>query len=144
LIEWLTTFNPAALTDWIKLFVAGGGAIGLLGKFLSWALKRRRRPQAPPDGSVSMPPETLRLATKPEDNCWWSMGSIGDTPAMQIVGSAFATNVSSVPVRIPQVELLHGFWGDSAYSACCWCLPMTDGIEPCTDCSTSRPVRPGT
>src|SRR5438034_34548 len=57
------------------------------------------------------PIKTLHLAVKPEGNCWWSMGRIGDDPAMQIVGSTFVTNIASVPVRIPQVELRYGFLG---------------------------------
>src|SRR5262249_57587117 len=51
LIEWLTTFNPALLTDWLKLFVAGGAALGVVGRFLSRMFKRRRartaRPESP-------------------------------------------------------------------------------------------------
>ena len=58
-----------------------------------------------------VPREALRLATKPLGGCWWSMGKTGHEPAMQIVGELFATNIASVPIRIPQVELRYGFLG---------------------------------
>ena len=39
------------------------------------------------------------------------MGKRGDEPTMQIVGRMLATNIASVPVRIPQVELRYGLLG---------------------------------
>jgi hypothetical protein len=57
------------------------------------------------------PIKTLHLSAKPEGNCWWGIGRIVDEPAMHIVGSTFVTNITSVPVRIPQVQLRYGFLG---------------------------------
>lgn len=39
------------------------------------------------------------------------MGRRGDDPTMQIVGAMFATNISTVPVRIAHAQLRYGFLG---------------------------------
>lgn len=54
---------------------------------------------------------TLRIAPKSEGNCWWCPGKMGDSPAMQIVGRMFVTNVHSAPIRITHAELRYGFGG---------------------------------
>jgi hypothetical protein len=78
-------------------------------KFVFWVFdewqKRKKH------GGFTAPNETLRLAAMPEGNCWWHMGKKGDEPTMQVVGRMFVTNIASVSVRIPQVELRYGFCG---------------------------------
>ncbi len=100
--------NPTSAAAWLGVLVTAGGVIAAI-KFSFWVFdewqKRRQH------HGFSAPTETLRLATKPEGNCWWHMGKKGDEPTMQIVGSMFATNIAPVPVRIPQVELRYGLLG---------------------------------
>lgn len=54
---------------------------------------------------------TLQVIRKTESNYWWHLGGYADRPAMQIVGSATATNTSNVPILIPRVELRYGSAG---------------------------------
>lgn len=101
--------DPTIIGTWIGVLVAIGGVIAGSVKFAFWVFDewRKRKTHA----GFSMPRDTLRLATKMQGNCWWAMGKRGDDPTMQVVGSVFATNISSVPVRCPQIELRHGFFG---------------------------------
>ncbi len=80
-----------------------------IAKAFAWLFDRWRKPKK--HAGVSIPDESLRTAAKPEGNCWWAMGKKGDDPIMQIVGRMFATNIASVPVRIPQIQLRYGFMG---------------------------------
>src|SRR5439155_20592351 len=101
--------NPTTIAAWLGILITAAGAIAGFIKFLFWAYdewQKRKKHEG-----FSAPTETLLLAMKPEGNCWWHMGKMGDEPTMQIVGSIFATNVASVPVRIHHVELRYGFLG---------------------------------
>lgn len=101
--------DPVTIGAWIGVFVAAGGVVVGAVKFLFWAFdewKKRKKHEG-----FTVPKETLRLASKSEGSCWWHMGKKGDEPTMQVVGRMFVTNIASVPVRIPQVELRYGFWG---------------------------------
>lgn len=101
--------DPETIGAWIGVLVAAGAVIGGVVKFLFWVYdewQKRRVHQG-----FSAPKKTLQLAPKREGSCWWHMGKKGDEPTMQIVGRMFATNIASVPVRIPQVELRYGFLG---------------------------------
>jgi hypothetical protein len=102
-------FDPTLIGTWIGILIAAGGVIAGSIKFSFWVFDewKKRKTHA----GFSMSHDTLRLATKMPGNYWWHMGKRGDDPTMQIVGSVFATNVSSVPVRLPQVELRYGFLG---------------------------------
>lgn len=108
------TADQKSISEWIGALVAAGGVIAGTVKFLFWVfdeVQKRRKHEG-----FSAPTKTLRLALKPEGNCWWAMGKMGDDPTMQIVGRMFVTNVASLPVRIPQVELRHGFLGRKSVS----------------------------
>lgn len=101
--------DPKTVAAWIGVVVTAGGVIAGAVKFFFWIIdewQKRKTHQG-----FSAPKRTLQLAIKPEGNCWWGMGKQGDDPTMQIVGSMFVTNIASVPVRIPQVELRYGFLG---------------------------------
>lgn len=102
-------WNLTTLGAWTTAIVAIGGALAGFVKFLFWVWdeiqKRRNR-----DG-FSAPLKTLHLAPGAEGACWWGMGKVGDTPSMQIVGEAQATNITCIPARVLQVELRSGFWG---------------------------------
>jgi hypothetical protein len=106
---WQPTLNTNTISAWITVLVLAGGPIAGGAKFLFWLydeLQKRKK-----HGGFTAPSETLRLAAKPEGSCWWHMGKKGNEPTMQIAGSMFATNIASIPVRMPQVELRYGFWG---------------------------------
>lgn len=102
-------FDPTTISTWIGIAIAAGTVLAGSIRFCFWVFdewqKRKTR------SGFSMPHETLRIASKMPENYWWHMGKRGDDPTMQVVGSVFATNVSSVSVRIPQVELRYGFLG---------------------------------
>jgi hypothetical protein len=103
------TIDPKTIVTWIGVLVAAGGVIAGTVKFLFWVIdeiQKRRTHEG-----FSAPKKTLQLAPKVEGNCWWAMGKMGDDPTMQIVARMFVTNVASMPVRIPHVELRHGFFG---------------------------------
>jgi hypothetical protein len=101
--------DASTVATWLGIVVTTGGALAGAVKFAFWTFdewQKRRTHEG-----FSAPTDTLRFALQPEGSCWWSMGKRGDEPIMQIVGRAFATNISRVPVRIPQIELRHGFLG---------------------------------
>lgn len=101
--------DPVTTSAWIGVLVAAGGVVAGTVKFLFWAFdewQKRKKHEG-----FTAPSETLRLATMTEGSCWWHMGKKGDEPTMQVVGRMFVTNIASVSVRIPQVELRYGFWG---------------------------------
>ena len=101
--------QPTTIGAWIGVAVAAGGVIAGSVKFAFWVYdewQRRKNHQ----GFV-VPKKTLQIAGKIESNYWWGMGKRGDEPTMQIVGSFFISNISSVPVRVPQAELRYGFLG---------------------------------
>jgi hypothetical protein len=101
--------DPKTIAAWIGVIVAAGGVIGGAAKFLFWLIDEWQRRRA--HEGFSAPKKTLQLASKPKGNCWWAMGKLGDDPTMQIVGRMFVTNISSVPARIPYVELRYGLLG---------------------------------
>jgi hypothetical protein len=101
--------DPKTIAAWIGVLVLVGGVISGSAKFLFWVFDERQKRKR--HEGFSVPTDTLRLASKPDGNSWWAMGKRGDEPTMQIVGHMFATNVASLPIRIPQVELRYGWWG---------------------------------
>ena len=101
--------DAKTIAAWLGILVTASGAVAGCIKFLFWVYDEwQKRKQ---HEGFSAPTETLRLAAKPEGACWWHMGKKADEPIMQIVGSLFATNIASLAVRIPQVELRYGFLG---------------------------------
>ena len=101
--------DPKTIGTWIGVVVAAGGVIAGAVKFAFWTFDEWQRRRS--HEGFSAPKETLSIALKPEGNCWWAMGKMGDDPTMQIVGRMFVTNVCSKPVRIPQAKLRYGFLG---------------------------------
>jgi hypothetical protein len=103
-------FDPTTVGKWIGVVVAAATAFAGFVKFVFWAFDEWRK-RKEHDGFSAPVGETLRFASKPEGNCWWHMGRRGDEQTMQIAGSLFATNVASISVRIPQIQLRYGLWG---------------------------------
>lgn len=78
------------------IIVILGGVFGALkwGRNVSqkfWHFLTRYRPR--------VPRETVRILQQMREN-WWSMGSIGGKPAMQIVGHWYVTNITGDPVLL--------------------------------------------
>jgi hypothetical protein len=76
------TVDPKTIATWTRVLVAGGGVIAGAVKFLFWVvdeIQKRRTHEG-----FSAPQKTLQLSSKPEGNCWWAMGKMGDDPTMQI------------------------------------------------------------
>lgn len=101
--------DPVTLGAWIGVLIALGGAIAGTVKFLFWVFDEWQK-RKKSEGFV-VPTATLHLSELPEGNCWWHMGKKGDEPVMQVVGRMLVTNIATVPVRIPRVELRYGFLG---------------------------------
>src|SRR5262245_36505592 len=102
--------DPTTVGKWIGVIGVAGTAFAGFVKFLFWVFDEWRK-RKNHDGFSAPVGETLRFASKPEGNCWWHMGGRRGEPTMQIAGSLFATNVASVPIRIPQIQLRYGLWG---------------------------------
>src|SRR5258707_2718959 len=103
------TVDPKTIAAWIGVLVTAGGVIAGTVKFIFWVVDEIQKLRT--HEGFSAPEKTLQLAAKAEGACWWAMGRMGYDPTMQIVARMFVTNIASVPVRIPQVELRHGFLG---------------------------------
>lgn len=101
--------DPVTIGAWIGVVVAGGGVIGGAVRFGFWVSDEWQRRRS--HHGFVIPRKTLQIAQKTKGNCWWAMGKRGDDPTMQVVGSFFISNVSPIPVRVPQVELRYGFLG---------------------------------
>lgn len=101
--------DPVSIGAWIGVLIALGGAIAGAVKFLFWVFDEWQK-RKNSEGFV-VPTVTLQLCELPEGNCWWHMGKRGDEPVMQVVGRMLVTNIATVPVRIPRVELRYGFLG---------------------------------
>lgn len=101
--------DPVTIGAWIGVLVALGGAIAGTVKFLFWVFDEWQK-RKNSEGFV-VPTVTLQLSELPEGNCWWHMGQKGDEPVMQVVGRMLVTNIATVQVRIPRVELRYGFLG---------------------------------
>ncbi|GAH97605.1 unnamed protein product, partial [marine sediment metagenome] len=86
-----------------------------LGKILAvlahgWAWCRSRL--APKLELASFPRQTITAIQQPRINAlWWSMGTLGDKPMLQIVGDFNATNVWSANVRLAGALIRYRRWG---------------------------------
>ena len=55
---------------------------------------------------LAVPRRTVSLLQAPHTMAlWWSMGTQGDTPAMQVVGHLKVTNIAGVPIVLPAVKM---------------------------------------
>lgn len=78
------------------------GVLTILG-FVTGAAQRTLRLLvarfAGPDTALHIPRKTLVLLPKPgRGSTWWHLGSVGDQPAMQIVGSFTVTNITRLNI----------------------------------------------
>lgn len=81
-----------------------GTLFGWFGKLWSWTVSLfKGKPIA---GTIEIPPKTMILIPVARDNAlWWHMGSMGDQPAMQIVGDLNVTNISKYGVYVMGAKL---------------------------------------
>src|SRR2546426_8088206 len=81
-----------------------GTVFGWFGKVWRWAVSLFR-PQASA-GVIEVPKKTVILLPVARPNAfWWHMGSMGDQPAMQIVGDLNVTNISRYGVFVMGAKL---------------------------------------
>lgn len=87
------------------------GALTILGTIFGWFGKAWRwgislfKPK-PPVGVIEVPSKTMVLIPVVRQNAlWWHMGSMGDQPAMQIVGDLNVTNISKYGVFVMGARL---------------------------------------
>jgi hypothetical protein len=102
-------FDPATISLWTAALIGVGAVLAGVIRFLFYLYDEIRKRIS--GRGKGFPQETLRIAMKNEHAYWWHMGSTGSSPAMQIVGDFLVTNISTIPVRIPQMELRYGLWG---------------------------------
>lgn len=86
-------------------------ALTILGTIFGWFGKLRRWISSlfrsgTPAGIIGVPKKTLILLPVSQQNAlWWHMGSVGDQPAMQIVGDLNVTNISKYGVFVMGARL---------------------------------------
>ena len=81
-----------------------GTIFGWFGKAWRWVLSLFR--QKPSVGLIDVPSKTMILIPVSRQNAlWWHMGSMGDQPAMQIVGDLNITNISKYDVVVMGAKL---------------------------------------
>ena len=74
-----------------------GIVFGWFGNLITWAKGLRRA--KPTTGLLDVPIRTMILIPASRANAlWWHLGSVGDRPAMQIVGDLNVTNISTQTV----------------------------------------------
>lgn len=101
--------DPQTITLWTAALIGAGTVLAGVIRFLFYLYDEIRKRTS--SSGKGFPRETLRIALQNEHAYWWHMGSTGGNPTMQIVGDFLVTNISALPVRIPQMELRYGLWG---------------------------------
>lgn len=88
----------------VGLLTALGTIFGWFGKAWCW-VSQLFKPK-PPVGVVDVPSKTMVLIPVSRQNAlWWTMGSVGDQHAMQIVGDLNVTNISECDVTVMGAKL---------------------------------------
>ncbi len=88
----------------VGLLTILGIIFGWFGKAWRWASSLFRR--KPTVGVIDVPSKTMILIPVTRHNAlWWHMGSMGDQPAMQIVGDLNVTNISKYGVFVMGAKL---------------------------------------
>lgn len=88
----------------VSLLAMLGTFFGWFGKAWRWATALFR--PAPLVGVIDVPRKTVILIPISRQNAlWWHMGSMGDQPAMQIVGDLNVTNISKYGVYVMGARL---------------------------------------
>ena len=81
-----------------------GTIFGWFAKAWRWVVGLLRVKESP--GVIDVPKKTLILIPVARQNAlWWHMGSMGDQPAMQIVGDLNVTNISKYGVFVMGARL---------------------------------------
>lgn len=81
-----------------------GTIFGWFGKAWQWLSSFRK--EKPSVGLIDIPYKTMILIPVSRTNAlWWHMGSMGDQPAMQIVGNLNVTNISKYNVVVMGAKL---------------------------------------
>mgnify|MGYP003386150400 CR=1 FL=1 len=88
----------------IGLLTILGTIFGWFGKAWHWVTSLfSKKPAA---GIIDVPSKTMILLPVSHQNAiWWHMGSMGDQPAMQIVGDLNVTNISKYNVVVMGAKL---------------------------------------
>ena len=99
--------DPQTISLWTAALIGAGAVLTGVIRFFFYLYDEIKKRTS----GKHFPHETLRIALRNEHAYWWHMGSVGTNPAMQIVGDFLVTNISTIPARIPQMELRYGLWG---------------------------------
>jgi len=88
----------------ISLLAILGTIFGWFGKAWQWLSSFWK--EKPSVGIIDIPSKTMVLIPVSRSNAlWWHMGSMGDQPAMQIVGDLNVTNISKYNVVVMGAKL---------------------------------------
>ncbi|MCA8290016.1 hypothetical protein [Burkholderia vietnamiensis] len=105
----------AVITAWIAGIASVAGVLANIGKVVSaiaqafaWCRARLGgKEQAP-----GLPKRTVVAIQEPRINAlWWSLGSMGDKPMLQVVGDFNTTNVWTDNVRLAGALIRYRRWG---------------------------------
>jgi hypothetical protein len=88
----------------IGLLTILGTLFGWFGKVWRWTTSMFK--SKPSVGIIDVPAKTMILIPVTRQNAlWWHMGSMGDQPAMQVVGDLNVTNISKYGVYVMGAKL---------------------------------------
>lgn len=94
------------LNLWLTAIVGIFTILGIVTGTFKRAFLRLRQLALAFRPDLAVPRRTVSLVQAPHQNAlWWHMGSLGDSPAMQVVGDLKVTNVATVPVVLPAVRM---------------------------------------
>jgi hypothetical protein len=97
-------FAKVAVPVLLGILTILGTLFGWFGKFAPWVSALFTRKPSP--GLIEIPSKTMILIPVTRQNAlWWHMGSMGDQPAMQIVGDLNITNISKYGVLVMGARL---------------------------------------
>lgn len=90
------TWNLQTMSVVAALAVATLTIIGKVFGFFGWVKSLLSHSKRTSPASIEVPKKTIILVPVARPNAfWWHMGSMGDKPAMQIVGDLNVTNIST-------------------------------------------------
>jgi hypothetical protein len=74
--------DPKTVGALVGIIGTGGGTVAGGFRFVFWMVDRWKKRKATITQGKPIPSETLRIAAKPESNCWWHMGKRGEDPTI--------------------------------------------------------------
>jgi len=103
--------DPKTILLWTSALIGVGTVIAGVIRFLFYLYDEIKKRSSLKSRGSTCPADGLRIALKPGVAYWWHMGAYGTRPVMQVVGDFLVTNITEVPLRLPQIQLRYGLLG---------------------------------